>query len=147
MRIAGFGLVVAAGLSLSACSTLSQYCSDSPLVCALTAKAVVGGVILVAVNAQEEPPAPSDSRLKTDIEYLTTLDNGVKLYTFRYLGDDRVFAGAMAQDLLADPRHAHAVSINAQGFFFVDYSALGLGLENGEAMREAGNSAMRLAAT
>jgi hypothetical protein len=30
------------------------------------------------------------------------------LYRFRYLGQEAVFTGVMAQDLLADPRHAHA---------------------------------------
>lgn len=137
-------MVLAAGFALAGCTTVSDYCSENPLMCVLAAKAVVGGVVLVVANS-EDPVPESDIRLKHDIDYLMTLDNGLKLYSFAYLGDEQTFVGVMAQDLLADPRYASAVSIDAQGFYRVDYNALGLGLYNAEAMMQAGAAAEALA--
>jgi len=46
----------------------------------------------------------SDIRLKRDIEHLVTLENGIKVYAFKYLWEDTIRVGVMAQDLLRDPR-------------------------------------------
>lgn len=72
------------------------------------------------------PPVPSDRRLKRDIELLTQLADGTKLYSFRYLWSETVHVGLMAQDLLDDPQHARAVSKLPNGYFAVDYRRLGL---------------------
>ena len=66
----------------------------------------------------------------------------MRLYRFRYFGCDRTFVGVMAQDLLADPRHAHAVIRRPSGLLLVDYAALGLDVADLEAMRAAGNAAV-----
>lgn len=66
------------------------------------------------------------------------LDNGIRLHEFSYLGDARRFVGVMAQELLADERFAHAVSVGADGFYRVDYASLGLGHLTSEAMVQAG---------
>jgi len=68
----------------------------------------------------------SDMRLKRDIQYLATLENGIKVYSFKYLWETRVWVGVMAQDLLKDPAYAYAVVRGANGFYAVDYGALGL---------------------
>jgi hypothetical protein len=87
----------------------------------------------------------SDCRLKTDIELVDVLGNGLRLYAYRYLGDDRLFVGVMAQDLLTDPRFSHAV-VERGKHFAVDYAALGLIVVGSDEMVEAGTHALRLAA-
>jgi hypothetical protein len=79
-------------------------------------------------------------RLKRDIEPAGILANGVHVYSFRYWNDDRVFIGPMAQELLADERFRHAVSQGAEGYYRVDFGALGL--EVPEGMGEAGQDAL-----
>jgi len=68
----------------------------------------------------------SDVRLKRDIELIATRDDGLKLYSFRYLWDDTAYVGVMAQDLLADPARADAVIRHESGYYMVDYASLGL---------------------
>jgi hypothetical protein len=41
----------------------------------------------------------SDRRFKTDVEQIGHTPNGLPIYTFRYLGDDEVHTGLMAQDV------------------------------------------------
>lgn len=90
------------------------------------------------------PPPPSDARLKHDIDDPKTLDNGIRLHAFSYLGDERRFVGVLAQELLADDRFAQAVSVGADGFYRVDYAALGLNDLTSNAMLEAGTRAVEL---
>lgn len=146
-----------AAVALSGCATTgsthhasgpTEYCREHPEVCILIGAAVVGGVVLVAASANDDPPpppAPSDARLKTDLRYLQTLPNGVKLYSFRYRGSDQVFVGALAQELLADARFSDAVSVLPSGFHAVDYGALGLKVIGAEAMQRAASKAIALA--
>lgn len=139
--------------SLAGCFTtgasLEETCDAKPFVCYAVGAMAVGGVVLAAAalsNSEPAPkPVPSDMRLKHDIRPLRTLDSGVKLYTFAYNGSDAIFIGAMAQDLLADPRFAHAVRTDANGYLAVDYAALGLGLFGAEQMQAAGAQALLLA--
>lgn len=86
--------------------------------------------------------APSDRRLKRDIVPLERAANGVQLYGFRYFNDARRFVGVMAQDLLADPRFAAAVSVRPSGLLLVDYARLGFDPASIDAMREAGETAV-----
>ncbi|MEM1378632.1 MAG: tail fiber domain-containing protein [Pseudomonadota bacterium] len=88
----------------------------------------------------------SDRRLKTDIHHLGTF-NGFDIHLYRYIGDQRMFAGVMAQDLLNDPRHRDAVSVSDAGFYRVDTSKLDLHFERSAEMREAGKRAEVLAAS
>jgi Chaperone of endosialidase len=60
----------------------------------------------------------SDRRLKTDIERVGTLDNGLPVHVFRYIGDDRFRLGLMA-DEVEEVRPA-AIG-EAFGFKTVDY--------------------------
>ncbi len=68
----------------------------------------------------------SDARLKRDIAHVTTLENGIRLYSFRYLWEDTLRVGVMAQDLLADQAARDAVSVHSSGYYMVDYGRLGL---------------------
>ncbi len=68
----------------------------------------------------------SDERLKTDIVRVGAAHNGLPLYHFRYIGDDTVREGVMAQDVL---NHTpSAVVMMESGFMGVDYGALGLSM-------------------
>jgi hypothetical protein len=91
------------------------------------------------------PPPTSDLRLKRDVGQSSTLPDGIRLHEFSYLGDERRFVGVMAQELLADARYAGAVSVGADGFYRVDYEALGLGRLVSDEMVEAGTRAADLA--
>jgi hypothetical protein len=86
--------------------------------------------------------APSDRRLKHDIRFETCRSDGLRLYSYRYLGGDRRFIGVMAQDLLQDARFAPAVITTRSGVMLVDYDRLGLEVPDLAAMRDAGFAAI-----
>jgi len=87
---------------------------------------------------------PSDRRLKHEIAPAGRLANGLALYTYAYLGDERRFTGVMAQDLVADPRFASAVITDEDGLMRVDYAQLGLIPPDSAAMAAAGERAVSL---
>jgi len=67
---------------------------------------------------------PSDIRLKRDITRIGQLDNGLSLYSFRYLWSDTVYVGVMAQEVaLGMPS---AIVKGDDGYLRVDYGKLGL---------------------
>ncbi|KAG1694708.1 hypothetical protein GQR58_006704 [Nymphon striatum] len=72
----------------------------------------------------------SDSRLKQNIKFLNELDNGLRIYSFKYLSNysksNETYVGVMAQDLLKDTRYKKAVLTMENNYYGVDYSALGL---------------------
>lgn len=70
------------------------------------------------------PPAPSDLRLKEDVRQVGTTADGLPLYTFRYRGQEGVYEGVMAQDVLAV--RPDAVLTGADGYYLVDYDRLGV---------------------
>jgi len=61
----------------------------------------------------------SDSRIKEDIKRVGTLDNGLPVYTFRYIGSPVTMMGVMAQDV--EQVIPDAV-IEADGIKYVDYA-------------------------
>lgn len=75
---------------------------------------------------QQQQQKQSDARLKTDVTLVATLENGIRLYSFRYLWSDARYIGVMAQDLLNDPALRNAVTQEPNGFYVVDYARLGL---------------------
>ena len=90
----------------------------------------------------------SDARLKRGIEHLVTLENGIRLYSFRYLWDDKAYVGVMAQDLLENQAWRDAVSLTPSGYYLVDYGALGLRmmtLEHWRSRASRGSGASRAA--
>jgi hypothetical protein len=84
---------------------------------------------------------PSDSRLKTHVRHAGETADGLKLYSFRFVGEDREFRGVMAQELLADERHRPAVELGADGYYRVHYARLGLASLASDEMRAAGERA------
>jgi len=70
----------------------------------------------------------SDRRLKRDIAKVGMLGGDIDLYRYRYLWNDEMFVGVMAQDLL-DIR-PDAVVHRDDGYLAVDYSRLGTRLQS-----------------
>ncbi|MGH6982123.1 MAG: tail fiber domain-containing protein [Stellaceae bacterium] len=149
MRLKLISVVAAA--ALAACTMNQQttsggFCDRNPVVCALIGAAVFGGVAAAIATGTHDNHgshviAVSDARLKTYIRAVGRLDNGMRLYAYRYRGDDRIFVGPIAQDLLADARFRHAVSVDAKGYYRVDLTALDLDVINGATMMAAGERA------
>jgi hypothetical protein len=82
---------------------------------------LLGGATQAAGTAGKLGWSPfSDRRLKTDINRVGTLDNGLPVYTFRYKDDPHqmVFMGLMAQEV--EQVHPEAVG-ERSGFKTVDY--------------------------
>jgi hypothetical protein len=74
-------------------------------------------------GGDQPPPKPSDMRLKTDIRQVGHTVHALPLYEFRYLNEDGVYEGVMAQDVLNVM--PEAVITGEDGFYRVDYALLG----------------------
>ena len=98
----------------------------------------------VGVLGAPQATAPSDRRLKEDIVLLRTREDGLRIYSFRYRGFSTRFEGVMAQDLLNDPRFAHAVISRQSGLLIVDYGQLDYACPNFDAMQKIGMEAVHL---
>ncbi len=68
----------------------------------------------------------SDVRLKREMLPLDTLENGIKIYRYRYRWSATTYAGVVAQEVAAVV--PEAVSQDGDGYFLVDYRKLGLQL-------------------
>ena len=79
----------------------------------------------VKAKVGKPQPQPSDLRLKRDIEHVATREDGLRVYSFKYLWDDVVRVGVMAQDLLRNEAWRPSVS-SQNGYYAVDYGRLGL---------------------
>jgi Chaperone of endosialidase len=66
---------------------------------------------------------PSDIRLKEDVRCVGTTVFGLPLYHFRYIDESETYEGVMAQEVLKVM--PGAVSVGADGFYRVNYTALG----------------------
>jgi hypothetical protein len=141
------GLDLSAGLNLGSVAVLGGYdfLRQQPQV---SAGLATGGTPTcpspyVYFNGVCTIPA-SDRRLKRDVVHVATLADGIRLYAFRYLWSDTVYVGAMAQDLLEDPRWSHAVLTGDDGFYRVDYDRLDLRMVTIDEWNEAGVEAVVL---
>ena len=80
-----------------------------------------------SANYFDQPPVPSDVRLKRDITLVGRLDDGVGLYRYRYLWSDTVYVGVMAQEVAL--MHPEAiVRSSLDQYLRVDYGRLGMKL-------------------
>jgi hypothetical protein len=79
----------------------------------------------------------SDIRLKQDIVLLGRLANGLELYRYRYIGEDRLYVGVMAQQVRAIA--PEAVAPGSDGYLRVNYERLGLRLQTWDEWAAAGN--------
>jgi hypothetical protein len=68
--------------------------------------------------------APSDIRLKRDVERIGTHPSGCGIYRFKYLWSDATYIGAIAQDV--QERVPGAVVSGPGNYLAVDYGALGM---------------------
>ena len=66
----------------------------------------------------------SDRKLKENINRIGTTAQGLPFYSFSYIGQSSVYAGVMAQDVLAVM--PEAVHLSDSGYYSVDYRKLGL---------------------
>lgn len=64
--------------------------------------------------------ALSDARLKRDISHVFTLPNGIKIYKYRFIGNDRFELGVLAQEV--QQIMPEAVAIDEKGFLRVNYN-------------------------
>jgi hypothetical protein len=72
--------------------------------------------------------APSDRRLKTDIEHVGVSEGGINIYEFHYVYDTETrWRGVMAQELLA--MHPEAVVIDEKGYYAVRYDKIDVEFE------------------
>jgi len=60
----------------------------------------------------------SDVRLKKDIKLVGKSPKGIKIYNFKYIGDDKTYQGVMAHQV------PQAATANEFGYLMVDYSKL-----------------------
>lgn len=74
--------------------------------------------------------ALSDRRLKRDIDRIGSLNDGTPIYRFRYLNDQAMHIGVMAQDI--KKTKPDAVFTTPEGFMLVDYE-----LATNDAVRRA----------
>ena len=81
-----------------------------------------------------------DARLKRDITQIATRDDGLPIYSFRYLWDDEVHVGVMAQDLLLNEAWAPAVVAKEGGKMVVNYARLGLRMTTLDEWQTKGSS-------
>jgi len=88
----------------------------------------MGSIVAPDSYCQINCLAPSDARLKHDIRYLTSTDQGIKLYAFKYLWSEQVYVGVMAQDLLQSERYRGAVTQMPGGYYAVDYGQIGVAM-------------------
>ena len=69
----------------------------------------------------------SDLRLKEEVQRVGTTVFGLPLYRFKYLGRSETYEGVMAQEVLQVM--PDAVSRGADGYYRVNYSALGTSMK------------------
>ena len=104
-------------------------------------------LFLVTKVGDDGKTGPSDIRFKRDIQLLTTLENGMKIYSFRYHWSEKIFVGIMAQDCLEHPEWKKAVCIRPDGFYGVDYAKLGLQMTSLELWNEKGLESVKRVAS
>lgn len=97
------------------------YCGSET--CALCNKGGFG--CPVCNNGYDSYVCNSDSRLKENVILVNTLEKGINIYQFNYIGEDGLYEGVIAQELL-DTEFESAVVVKEDGMYAVDYSKLDL---------------------
>ena len=85
----------------------------------------------------------SDRRLKTDVTLVDKLKNGIKVYSFKFIWDDTVRVGFIAQELLDREDTRGAVLTLSNGLLGVDYTALGLRVATLDQWQKYGQASLR----
>ena len=133
LAVASIALIAANCANVGNFGNLGNFCEERPYLCVLAGVVVIAGAVWIIADDGDSNPgsstsseSTSDERLKRDIREVDTLPNGLKLYAFRYWNDDRTFVSVMAQDVLKDPRYAHAVSVDESGYYKVNLEVVGV---------------------
>lgn len=71
----------------------------------------------------------SDCRLKENIVLVGKSQNGINIYQFNYIGEEGLYEGVLAQELL-DTEYQIAVLVGDDGMYKVDYSKLDVEFKN-----------------
>ncbi len=98
------------------------WASPGPLITG--AESSMPGTILQTMWTDGPPVPVSDVRLKEDLKPVGTTVHGLPLYTFRYRGQQGIYEGVMAQDVIGV--RPDAVLTGPDGFYRVDYAKLGI---------------------
>jgi hypothetical protein len=85
----------------------------------------------------------ADTRLTREVALVGQMDNGLNIYSFRYLWDDQTWVGLVAEDLMARDDLKGAVLTLANGINGIDYKSLGLRIATLEEWRSANLAALR----
>jgi Chaperone of endosialidase len=116
------------GLDRDKRDTLRRLVRGTTFAAPVVASFAMQGISINPAHAQPgsstNTTAPSDRRLKRDIERLGTHESGIDIFRFKYLWSDTPYIGVMAQDVAE--RFPEAVSVGPGGFMAVDYAALGM---------------------
>jgi endosialidase-like protein len=116
------------GLDQDKRDTLRRLVRGTTFAAPVVASFAMQGISINPAHAQigssANHTAPSDRRLKRDIERVGTHENGVGLFRFKYLWSDTPYIGVMAQDVVE--RFPEAVRVGPGDFMTVDYAALGM---------------------
>lgn len=114
----------AASHAASAASSRAASTAAARAARSAASTAAANAAARAAANAASNIRVPSDMRLKADIVPLTRTREGFQLYRYRYIGDDTVYVGVMAQDIAR--QMPAAVSIADDGYLQVNYGLLGV---------------------
>ena len=85
-----------------------------------TVDAFVSGAVTSGINTAIKA---SDIRLKENITKTGVSKSGIPKYTFNYKGENTLWSGAMAQDLISMGR-SDAVTIMDNGYYGVNYDMI-----------------------
>ncbi len=166
MRINKVFVIFLAAVSitgLSGCKTTQEarhesFCENQKLLCLVAGGVIVGTIASLNSADSSNQSADgsvgplhchincmpiSDMRLKKNIHFIGTAENGLKFYSFRYFNSGKIFTGVMAQDLLDDKRYVNAVEKTVSGYYAVNYSKLGITPLEKDAMLAAGRAALK----
>ena len=84
------------------------------------------GLLSIGMSVAPMFMAPSDRKLKKNIERVDTSNDGYPIYEFSYLGSRKRYRGVMAQDVVkTNPMAVHIQN----GLLYVDYSKLDVDME------------------
>jgi hypothetical protein len=149
-----FGAILAAAGLVHSANAIDLFGGlfQAPTACASAKDCVVAGAEIddegTAKARAKSGSGPatgfaSDRRIKSDVTQIGQLENGIKIYSFKFIWEDKTRVGVIAQDLLEREDTKAAVLQLSNGLLGVDYTALGLRVATLEQWREAGISAVK----
>jgi len=117
-RELGYASQLLQGLPISAAAT-----GVSPITESLISALGLGNILGVG-NTTKTTTTTSDRRLKTDIQTIGVLGDGLKVYSYRYKSGGPVHIGVMADEVAVLRPQAYIKGGAGDGFDAVDYSKL-----------------------